>query len=325
MEQNNGRSNLKILVIDDNLDDVKLMLRTIGKEYHVSYQQVDNEPALLVALEDREGWDIILCDYRLPKLEPERILEILAEQRVSAPLIVISGSVQEDVAVHLISKGARDFISKDNWDRLTLAVKRELRQISEKRQGKRQIEEAYDATIEAWGEALELRDIYTRGHTQRVTTLALRLGRVMNVSHDDFIALNRGALLHDIGKMGIPDAVLLKNDYLTNDEMEIMKAHTVIGRRMLRKVPFLQEAAEITYLHHERWNGTGYPLGLEGEAIPFLARLFAVVDVYDALVSHRPYRPSWEKSKAIAFLLDERGVTFDPKVVDAFVNMVGRG
>lgn len=328
VQNGNGLPNLNALIVDDNMDDVLLIVRQLSKEFHVVWQRVDSEPALLVALHNEaewEEWDVILCDYKLPLLQPDRVLETLAEEGVVTPVIVISGSVNEDVAIELLKKGARDFISKDRMQRLPLAIRRELRSSSEKFKNRKQIEEAYDATIEAWGKALELRDFHTAGHTNRVTTLALRLGRTIGLTHQTFINLNRGSLLHDIGKMGIPDAVLLKPDILTAEEMDIMKMHPVIGRDMIRNISFLQDAVDIPYLHHERWNGTGYPLGLEGERIPLLARLFAVVDVYDALTTDRPYRKSWEKARVIDYLLQEKNITFDPYMIDNFVNMIGRG
>lgn len=325
----NGLPNLNVLIVDDNVDDVFIITRMLQNEFHLAWQRVDNEAGLLVALhDDKIKWDIILCDYKLPILEPERVLEVLSEERVPAPVIIISGSVDEEVAIGLLKKGARDFVTKDakqGLPRLPLAIRRELRSVSEKFKDKKQVEEAYDATIEAWGKALELRDIQTRGHTVRVTTLALKLGRTFGISYEEFTNLNRGSLLHDIGKMGIPDAILLKRDVLSKEEMNIMKMHPVIGGDMLRGITFLKSAVDIPYCHHERWNGSGYPQGLKGEEIPFLARLFAVVDVYDALVTDRPYRKAWDKARVIDFLLQEKDITFDPRVIDSFVDMVGRG
>jgi Response regulator containing a CheY-like receiver domain and an HD-GYP domain len=154
--------------------------------------------------------------------------------------------------------------------------------------------------------------------------MALRLAHVYEFSGQQFKNMYRGGLLHDIGKMGIPDAVLMKPDVLTVDEKKIMELHPVLAFDLLSPIAFLREAIDIPYCHHEKWNGHGYPRGLMGEDIPLAARLFSVADVYDALRYDRPYRASWPKAKVIAHLLDERNKSFDPQVVDRFVEMVGR-
>ena len=184
------------------------------------------------------------------------------------------------------------------------------------------LSETLDETIEAWAIALELRDIETLGHSSRVVEIALRLGRQLGIDEEQIGVLKRGGLLHDIGKMGIPDAILLKKDALTLEETEIIKTHPRIAYEMLHKIPLLDPIRDIPYCHHERWNGTGYPQGLLGERIPRLARIFAIVDVYDALTSDRPYREAWSKSRAIAYIANERGISFDPEVADAFVGMM---
>lgn len=328
----NGRPPLRVLLIEDSQDDVELIVRALRAEWHVVWHRVENEAGLLLSLE--EAWDVILCDVNLPQFTAERALivtrEYFALKNTSVPpFIVISGTVDEREGVLLFQKGARDFILKETLtripQRLYLSIKREIRQSGELLAKNLEIEEAYDATLMAFGKTLELRDRYTSGHTERVTACSLRLAITLNVNRNQFVALNRGALLHDIGKMGVPDVVLLKRDYLTDEEWEIMRKHPLYAYDMLKNIPFLKDAMVVPLYHHERWNGTGYPHGLMGLDIPFLARLFAVCDVYDALTSDRPYRESWEKSKAIAFLLEEAGKTFDPDIVHAFVNMVGRG
>jgi response regulator RpfG family c-di-GMP phosphodiesterase len=324
----NGKPQLRVLLIEDSQDDVLLIINWLRGEWHPVWHRVENEAGLLLALDEK--WDVIICDVRLPHLSAERALivtkEYLAMKNSAAiPIIIISGVVDEVEAITLLKKGARDFIGKDRMQRLPLAIKRELRHGGELLASRLLIEEAYDAVIEAWGKALELRDISTKGHTERVTALSLRLAIEMNVPRKDFVNLNRGAALHDIGKMGIPDLVLLKQDTLTFEEMNIMKMHPQLAYDMLKGIPFLKEASVVPYCHHERWNGTGYPRGLVGTDIPFLARVFSVVDVYDALTSDRPYRQSWEKSRAVMFLLEEKGISFDPEVVEAFVGLIGRG
>ncbi len=181
---------------------------------------------------------------------------------------------------------------------------------------------AYDATIEGWSRALDLRDKETEGHTQRVTELTVQLAQFMGVSDKELLHIRRGALLHDIGKMGIPDRILLKAGALTPKEWTIMRSHPILAFEMLQPINYLQRALDIPYLHHERWNGSGYPRGLKGEAIPLAARIFAVVDVYDALTSSRPYRKAWTKKKTLAYIQKRSGAEFDANVVDAFLKMI---
>jgi PAS domain S-box-containing protein/putative nucleotidyltransferase with HDIG domain len=180
----------------------------------------------------------------------------------------------------------------------------------------------YDATIEGWARALEMRDQETEGHTRRVTELSERLARTLNVDALELVHLRRGALLHDIGKMGIPDSILLKPGPLSTAEQEIMRRHPQYAFEMLAPIAYLRLALDIPYCHHEHWNGAGYPRGLVGEQIPLAARIFAVVDVWDALRSDRPYRGSWSEEKALEYLREQAGRQFDPKVVEQFIHMI---
>lgn len=181
---------------------------------------------------------------------------------------------------------------------------------------------AYDSTIEGWSKALELRDKETEGHTKRVTELSVQLARQMGFSESAIVQVRRGALLHDIGKMGVPDEILLKPDKLTKEEFDTMKKHTEYAFEWLSPIPFLREAIEIPYCHHEKWDGTGYPRGLKGEQIPLAARVFAVVDVFDALTVDRPYRVAMEVPEVLAYIETQSGTHFDPKVVDIFLEMM---
>ncbi len=178
---------------------------------------------------------------------------------------------------------------------------------------------AYDATIEGWSRALDMRDKETEGHCRRVTDLTLALARAMDLPSTDLVQVRRGALLHDIGKMGIPDAILLKPGPLDDGEWEIMRRHPVYAYEMLSPIEFLRPALAIPYCHHEKWDGTGYPDRLRGEEIPLPARLFAVVDVWDALRSDRPYRPGWPPDRVRAHIAAGAGTHFDPQVVEAFL------
>ncbi len=182
--------------------------------------------------------------------------------------------------------------------------------------------QAYDDTIEGWSNALDLRDKETEGHTLRVTTLAEKLARAMGIPDPDIIHIRRGSLLHDIGKMGVPDRILLKPDKLTDDEWIIMREHPVYAYNLLSRIEFLRPALSIPHHHHEKWDGSGYPDGLKGAQIPLAARIFAVIDVFDALTSDRPYRPAWSKDKAIDYIREQSGAQFDPKVVEVFMKLI---
>ena len=177
---------------------------------------------------------------------------------------------------------------------------------------------AYDATLEGWAKALELRDRETVGHAHRVIEMTLRVADRMGFRGEAMQHIRRGALLHDIGKMGIPDSILLKPGPLTPAEWEIMRQHPVHAYEMLKTIDYLTPALEIPYCHHERWDGKGYPQGLSGNSLPLSARIFAVVDVWDALTSNRPYRHAWPEHQALEYISRESGRHFDPEVVKAF-------
>lgn len=178
---------------------------------------------------------------------------------------------------------------------------------------------AYESTLEGWSQALDLRDRETEGHSQRVTEMTVQLARAMGMSEADITQARRGALLHDIGKMGIPDSVLLKAGPLTEDEWQLMRRHPEYAYQLLSPIEYLRPALDIPYGHHERWDGSGYPKGLREEQIPLAARIFAVADVWDALRSDRPYRPGWPEGKARDYIREQSGKLFDPKVVAAFL------
>jgi PAS domain S-box-containing protein/putative nucleotidyltransferase with HDIG domain len=184
--------------------------------------------------------------------------------------------------------------------------------------------QAYDATIEGWSRALDLRDKETEGHTQRVTEMAMMLGQKIGLSDQELKFMRWGGLLHDIGKMAVPDKILLKPDALTPEEMDIMKQHPSYALQMLSPIHYLKLALDIPYCHHEHWDGSGYPRGLKQEEIPLVARIFAVADVFDALTSDRPYRDRWAESRALDYIHQQSGSYFDPQVVDVFLQMMGK-
>lgn len=181
---------------------------------------------------------------------------------------------------------------------------------------------AYDQTITGWSHAMDLRDKETEGHTQRVTDLTLKLARVMSINESQLIHVQRGALLHDIGKMGVPDNILLKPGKLTDEEWEKMRQHPEFAFQMLSSIQYLKPALDIPYCHHEKWDGTGYPRGLKEEEIPLPARIFAVVDVWDAVTNDRPYRPAWTQEQALEYIREQSGKHFDPQVVNIFLRLM---
>ena len=185
-----------------------------------------------------------------------------------------------------------------------------------------ELNQAYESTIEGWSKAMDLRDKETEGHTLRVTRITMTLAAEMGIGGDQLLHIRRGALLHDIGKMGVPDRILLKPDNLSDDEMVIMRRHPKYAYDMLSPIDYLRPALDIPYCHHERWDGKGYPRGLKATQIPLAARLFAVVDVWDALTSDRPYRPAWSHIEAIDYIKELSGEHFDPDIVAKFLQIV---
>jgi len=183
-----------------------------------------------------------------------------------------------------------------------------------------ELRKSYDLTLQGWAKALEYRDGETAGHSRRVTELSLVVGRSLGLSAEDLKNLRRGSYLHDIGKMAIPDAILLKPGPFTDSEWEVMKQHPICSREFLADIPFLHGAIPIVYSHHERWDGTGYPEGLKGDEIPLLARIFTVVDHWDALTSDRPYRKAWPEDEVHMYLIQNSGKIFDPQIVNVFLS-----
>jgi PAS domain S-box-containing protein/putative nucleotidyltransferase with HDIG domain len=185
--------------------------------------------------------------------------------------------------------------------------------------------EAYEATIEGWSRVLDLRDKETEGHTQRVTEMTIRLARALGLNEDDIVHIRRGALLHDIGKMAIPDDILQKPGPLTDEEWVVMRKHPEYARMMLETIAYLRPALEIPYCHHERWEGTGYPRRLKGDEIPISARIFSIVDVWDALLSNRSYRKGCTEESVLEYIRKNAGTYFDPRLVDAFLDLYHKG
>lgn len=226
----------------------------------------------------------------------------------------------------------REFQPSDDWvsslqtfaNQAAIAIQ-SIQNFEAMQRSNRELQAAYEATIEGWSRAMDLRDEETKNHTLRVTDLTLRLARRMGVREEDLIHMRRGALLHDIGKLGVPDAILQKNGALSDEEWALMRQHPIYAYQMLYPIEYLRPAIEIPYCHHEKWDGTGYPRGLKGEEIPLAARIFAVVDVFDALTSDRPYRSAWSIRDALDYIREQAGRHFDPQVVEVFLQLYGSG
>jgi PAS domain S-box-containing protein/putative nucleotidyltransferase with HDIG domain len=222
----------------------------------------------------------------------------------------------------------RVFVAHDITRRKTLEDGyRQLSEDLEQRVQERtkELAEAYETTLEGWAQALELRDKETEGHSRRVTETTLKIAKAMDFDHEQLVQVRRGAILHDIGKIGIPDEILRKPDVLTEEERNIIKEHPQTAYNLLHRIPHIKAALDIPYCHHEKWDGSGYPRGLRGEEIPLSARIFAVVDVWDALTADRPYRKAWSHDRVIEHLRSESGKYFDPKIVALFLGMLEKG
>ncbi|HEX5837577.1 MAG TPA: HD domain-containing phosphohydrolase [Anaerolineales bacterium] len=224
-----------------------------------------------------------------------------------------------------VSKGELDVtVRPQTWDEISILTESFNMMVASLNQSQKSLVQAYDNTLEGWAKALELRDKETEGHSERVTGLTLRLAEALSIGGETLVNIRRGALLHDIGKMGVPDAILHKNGPLNADERKVIELHPRNAYDMLKHIEYLQAALEIPYCHHEKWDGSGYPRGLKGEEIPISARIFAVVDVYDALINDRPYRKALPREEVIAYLRAQSGSHFDPYILDIFLKVLNQ-
>lgn len=226
------------------------------------------------------------------------------------------------LAPHRITSWNLDFLER-MAAQIAFAMERSII-VKDLRRHNKELASTYNAMIEGLSRALELRDLETEGHTRRVSALMMRFVEHMQIPSDQWDAIRQGALLHDIGKLGVPDAILLKPGSLTPQERKVMQQHAVYGYNVLAPIINLRQTLDIALYHHERWDGSGYPYGLKGEQIPLVARLFAVVDVFDALTSDRPYRSAWSHSQAVEYLREQAGKQFDPKMVELFLEITNQ-
>jgi response regulator RpfG family c-di-GMP phosphodiesterase len=306
---------LHVLLVEDNPDDADLILRELKRAngFQVLMKCVDNEDDFKRALH-LQLWDVIICDFALPNFSGPRAIELVEGYGLPTRVIMVSGVISEEDAGRVLGrKSLISFIAKDNLEALGPLVRHEVRLAAQ-----------YETLLESWPRALELRDKETAGHSERVTELTVRLARLMGVSEMEVVHIRRGALLHDIGKIGVPDTILLKTGALTNEERDVMRQHPRIGYDFLFPIEYLKHSMDIPYCHHEHWDGSGYPRGLAGEEIPLSARIFSVVDNFDAIVSDRPYRPAHTQEYAMQFIEEQSGKVFDPRVVTYFLAMMAR-
>ncbi len=342
----NERDRLRVLIVEDSADDAFLLVRELKKEWGaVDYLRVENESDMRQALA-AQGWDLVISDHELPGFSDMAALALTKAHDPDLPFIILSGAITETRAVEAMRSGAQDYIMKGNIARLMPAIRRELAEAEDRRARRAaevelraqelasakalesayiELRKAYDLTLWALVRALELRDKETEGHSLRVVDLTMQLAERLGVPVELREHVQRGALLHDLGKLGVPDAILLKPGALTEEEWAVMKRHPFYAYEWIRPIPYLEPAIAIPWCHHERWDGGGYPRNLRGEDIPLEARIFALVDVWDALLSDRPYRPAWPEARVLAYLQEESGKQFDPQVVAAFFELHAQG
>jgi response regulator RpfG family c-di-GMP phosphodiesterase len=318
-------SGARVLVVDDEPligEAASRILQQYGYSVMVAYNA---QEALQILAQRRV--DICLSDLHMPGMGGKAFFKHLHQQHPEIPVVVMTGDDSVQVMRDILDCGVSDYLVKP-WrsHELPIVIERNLRRhqlwMEEQKRYLCKLNEAYSDMLEALLSALEIREKEIEGHCERVTSFTMILAEAMGVPHQQYPDLERGALLHDVGKIGIPDRILFKEGPLNAAEWEIMRQHPVIGYRMCMKVRSLQKAAqEIVLCHHEQWDGSGYPQGLRGEEIPLGARIFAVADTVDAMTSNRPYRSALSLQEVSAELERCAGKQFDPQVVKAFFSI----
>jgi len=332
----------RILVVDDEQpvrDLVAALLSATGYETTL----VPSAEDAILRLQQDPNYALVLTDIMMTGKDGLALLDHLGRDYPAIPVVMCSAINDLRVATSAFRRGAFDYLLKP-FDRDELedtvargvehgrlrkqnaTYRRNLEAIVNTRTGRlrstmQDLERSYDTTLEAMGDALDLRDQETEGHSKRVTAYTIALARAKGLDADELRTIARGAFLHDIGKIATPDAILLKPGRLDPDETAIMRQHCERGYEMVRKIPFLSDAAEIVYAHQERFDGSGYPRGLRGEQIPLGARIFAVADTLDAMTSDRPYRKGASIEAATAEIVRCSGTQFDPEIVEVFLSL----
>jgi putative nucleotidyltransferase with HDIG domain len=331
----------KILIVDDE-EAIREVVSTLLETQGYNCVSLSNGRLAKEYLE-KDTADLVLSDMVMPEMDGLTLVEGLHKSQPDIPVIMVTAMHDLSTALEAIRRGAYDYILKPfEKDQLHLSVRRAIehrRLVLENRNYQRnleklveertaqltgaleQLERSYDDTLEALGGALDLKDAETEGHCKRVTAFTIAIAKAMKVDPAILPQIARAAFLHDIGKMAIPDHILRKPGPLNPEEREIMRTHCEIGYNMVTRIPFLREAAEIVLSHQEYFDGTGYPRGLRGEEIPLGARIFAVADALDAMISDRPYRKALPIRHAEEEIQRCSGTQFDPKVVEVFLSM----
>lgn len=336
-----GNAKPRVLLVDDESAVWQILGEKLGRSGYEWCGRSSAEDAL--ACLEQERFDAIVSDLKMPAMTGLQLLAEVQKRHPHLAFVIATGEDDIRVAVDAMKHGADDYLVKPfHLDAAVESVRRALRkkhmeaeleayrhqleEMVEQRTHQLQvamkrIERAYDETLEALGAALDLRDTETAGHSRRVSLYCLEIARAIGCTSEQLKIIARGAYLHDIGKIGIPDSILLKQAKLTPEEMAIMQTHVRIGYELLSRIPFLSPASEIVLAHQERYDGAGYPQGLAGEEIALGARIFAVADTLDAMTSDRPYRQALPFSAAREEIIRESGKQFDPDVVRVFLSL----
>ena len=335
MQKRNGMAEhpkARILVVDDHEPSAKTLERILGKAGYENVRATSDPRRVLVMLSEAQP-DLLVLDIRMPDLDGFAILRQIRARHGDAriPVLIITGDTDRNVKEQALSSGANDFLLKP-FDAIEIVLR--VRNLLKVRFLAAALEERVEERTAALKRselelaqrlalAAELRDYKSGDHTQRVGHSSARVARALGLPDDEVESIRVCAPLHDIGKIAIPDRIVLKTGALTLEEFEVVKGHTTFGARILAgsSSPLLQRAEEIALYHHENWDGTGYTPGISGDAIPLAARIVRVADVYDALVHDRPYKKAWSPEEAMDLITDGAGSTFDPDVVDAFVKV----
>jgi cyclic di-GMP phosphodiesterase len=332
----------RILVVDDE-EAIREIVTSMLMSANYQCRQAASGLEALALLNSGEEFELMLSDLMMADLDGIGLLERTKEKYPDMPVVMVTAVHDISVALAAIRNGAYDYLLKPfEREQLLATVRRALENRRLKMENREyqtnlealvtartqqlqkamaSLERSYDITLEALGDALDLKDAETEGHSKRVTAFTIAIARHLGLPADQIRVIARGAFMHDIGKMAIPDAILRKPGALSPEEVTIMREHCYHGYQMLRKIPFLQEASDIVYSHQEKFDGTGYPRGLKGEEIPLGSRIFAVADTLDAITSDRPYRPAQSLAAAREEIKKWSGRQFDPEVVHAFVSM----
>jgi len=335
------RKAARILVVDDEAHVRSMIGATLERQGYEVLLAASGREALDML--EQNAFDLVLTDIVMQDGNGIALLERMHAQQPNLPVVMVTAIHDISVAIDSMRRGAYDYLLKPfEREHLVTTVQRALehRQALQDshnyqqnleqvvrartemlRQAMEDLEHSYDVTLEALGDALDLKDSETEGHSKRVTAYTIALARAMGISPAEIKVIARGAFLHDIGKMAIPDEILRKPGKLSPEEQEIMREHCTRGYHMLRKIPFLSGAAEIVFSHQEHYDGSGYPSGLSGSQIPIGARIFAVADALDAITSDRPYRKARGFDAAREEILRCSGTQFDPGVVEVFLKI----